>query len=204
MTDLTCQASLTNATTAHNFTSDPFLEFKPQFAHSLPVQLLMTGVVLTLATTLLIQLCFTWQYHWPLARINWTLQFTAVCTLLINIVAIMFVTLTTLDAKSTQWPYMFDYVAIDVPRVGFWSIPEIAAWYVMEACTSALASVSCLKNRFHHNCLRPVSDHSHTVPNIPIPLQTRSAPRFPSSWTTRHCCKHYDTPTNICIFFLLS
>jgi hypothetical protein len=104
----------------------------------------MTGVVLTLTTTLLIQLCFTWQYHWPLARINWILQFTGVCTLLINILAIMFVVLTALMQTSKQWPYMFEYIAIDVPR-GSWSIPETAAWYVMEACTSALASVSPLR-----------------------------------------------------------
>ena len=56
--------------------------------------------------------------------------------------AIMFVVLNALAAKSKEWPYMFEYVAIDVPRIGYWSVPEIAAWYVMEACTSALASVS--------------------------------------------------------------
>ncbi|KAF8511523.1 hypothetical protein JB92DRAFT_2934067 [Gautieria morchelliformis] len=135
-------ANQTNASTSANFTSDPFLQYQPQFAHSLPAQLLMTGVVLTLTTTLLIQLCFTWQYHWPLARINWILQFTGVCTLLINILAIMFVVLSALMETSKQWPYMFEYIAIDVPRSDSWSIPEIAAWYVMEACTSALASIT--------------------------------------------------------------
>lgn len=124
--------------------SDPYLQYQPHFARSLPVQLLLTGVVLTLTTTLLVQLFFTWQYHWPLARINWMLQFTGVCTLLLNITSILYVVLAALAEKSKQWPYMFEYVAIDVPRVGSWTTPEIAAWYVMEAATSALASVSSI------------------------------------------------------------
>ncbi|KAF8514648.1 hypothetical protein BU17DRAFT_52449, partial [Hysterangium stoloniferum] len=123
-------------------TSDPFLFFQPHFARSLPIQLLITGIVLTLTTTLLIQLCFTWQYHWPLARINWTLQFTGTCTLLINTIAILYVVLTALSQKSKEWPYMFEYIAIDVPLLTSWDIPEIAIWYVMEAATSALVSMT--------------------------------------------------------------
>lgn len=128
-------------------TADPFLQYQPQFSHSLPVQLLITGIVLALTAVLLIHLCFTWQYHWPLARVNWTLQFTGGCTLLINIMAILYVVLTALAATSRQWPYMFEYVAIDVPRLSFWSIPEIAAWYVMEAATTVLVCVSSFSEK---------------------------------------------------------
>ncbi|KAF8584304.1 hypothetical protein K439DRAFT_1660817 [Ramaria rubella] len=134
----------TNASSSNEtgYASDPFLQYQPHFSLSLPVQLLFGGIVLTLTTTLLIQLCFTWQYHWPLARVNWILQFTAVCTLLLNIMANLYVVLTALAEKSKQWPYMFEYVAIDVPRVSAWTTPEVAAWYVMEAGTSALASIT--------------------------------------------------------------
>lgn len=38
--------------------------------------------------------------------------------------------------------YMFEYIAIDVPRISTWTIPEIAAWYVMEATTSALVAIT--------------------------------------------------------------
>ncbi|GJJ08604.1 hypothetical protein Clacol_002823 [Clathrus columnatus] len=56
--------------------------------------------------------------------------------------AILYVVLMALAATSRQWPYMFEYVAIDVPRLSLWTIPEIAAWYVMEAATSALVSIT--------------------------------------------------------------
>lgn len=56
--------------------------------------------------------------------------------------AILYVVLTALAATSRQWPYMFEYVAIDVPRLSLWSIRDIAAWYVMEAATSVLVSTT--------------------------------------------------------------
>lgn len=144
-----------------NITSDPFLMYQPHFARSLPVQLLITGIVLTLTTTLLIHLCFTWQYHWPLARINWILQFTGACTLLFNIAAYLYVVLTALSNKSKEWPYMFEYVAIDVPRLSSWSIPEIAAWYAMEATTEALVAVSRPNCCLGQPILMFINDRSH-------------------------------------------
>jgi len=118
------------------------LDFQPHFARSLPVQLLIGGIVLTLSFILLVHLCFTWQYHWPLGRINWILQFTGACSLLLNVTFILWIVLTALSEKSREWPYMFEYIAIDVPRISSWSIPEIVAWFVMEAATSALVAVS--------------------------------------------------------------
>jgi hypothetical protein len=64
------------------YDSDPILQFRPTFVESLPVQILLTGVVLTLVVILLLHLLFTTQYHWPLAHVNYMLQLTGVVTLL--------------------------------------------------------------------------------------------------------------------------
>ena len=59
---------------SRSFSDDPILQFRPSFACSLPIQILMIGIVLTLTSVLLIHLVFTGQYHWPLAPVNYALQ----------------------------------------------------------------------------------------------------------------------------------
>ncbi len=39
--------------------NDPYLEFQPAFAYSLPIQILLTGITLTLLVILLIHLLCT-------------------------------------------------------------------------------------------------------------------------------------------------
>lgn len=138
------------ATAEHvaRFETDPYLQFRPVFARSLPVQILLTGVVLTLTAVLFIHLMFTAQYHWPLAPVNYVLQLSGVTTLLISLVATIHVVLSATMAQSERWPYMLDYIAVNVPppldtdvSVRSWSMAERATWLVMNASVSGLIQV---------------------------------------------------------------
>jgi hypothetical protein len=113
----------------------------------MPVQALFIGVVITLMGVLLGHLIFTAQYHWPLARTNFALQIASVVTLIISQVALMVVVFHDTQARSSEWPYMFEYVAIDVPPFNWketnaWTPPEIAAWQFMSALTGGIVQVT--------------------------------------------------------------
>lgn len=121
--------------------------YRPPFARSLPVQIMLTGVVLTLVAVLFIHLMFTAQYHWPLAPVNYVLQLSGVTTLLISLIATIHVVLSATFAESERWPYMLSYIAVNVPPLDLesssdtWSVAERATWLVMNACTSGLIQV---------------------------------------------------------------
>lgn len=127
---------------------DPYLQYRPPFARSLPVQILLTGIVLTLVAVLFIHLVFTAQYHWPLAPVNYVLQISGVTTLLISLIATIHVVLSTSFAESERWPYMLSYIAVNVPPLDLapntsdWSVAERATWLVMNASTSGLIQAS--------------------------------------------------------------
>lgn len=121
--------------------SDPYLQYQPHFAFSLPVQILCNGIILTLAAVLLIHLTLTAQYHWPLARLNYVLQLSAVITLCISLIATTIVIFSSVHSDSRGWPYMLDYVAVDIPCDG-WNLTEQILWYTLEALTSGLAHAS--------------------------------------------------------------
>ncbi|KAG5645412.1 hypothetical protein DXG03_006236 [Asterophora parasitica] len=130
------------------FDVDPYLEFRPPFAQSLPVQILLTGVVLTLVAVLFIHLIFTAQYHWPLAPVNYVLQLSGVTTLLISLIATLQVVLSATFSESERWPYMLSYIAVNVPPLDIdlgtdeWNIAERATWLVMNASTSGLIQIT--------------------------------------------------------------
>jgi hypothetical protein len=140
------------------YDSDPILQFRPAFVESLPVQILLTGVVLTLVVVLLLHLLFTAQYHWPLARVNYMLQLTGVVTLLASITATLYVVFSSNIEESQHWPYMLSYLAVGMPNIGSnitetttdptvvyahrWSLAEGATWTVMNATTSVVIQVS--------------------------------------------------------------
>ncbi|KAJ3485606.1 hypothetical protein NLJ89_g11887 [Agrocybe chaxingu] len=130
------------------FVNDPYLAFRPAFARSLPVQIMLTGVVLTLVAVLFIHLMFTAQYHWPLAPVNYVLQLSGVTTLLISLIATIHVVLSATMAESEKWPYMLSYIAVNVPPLDLdnntegWSIAERATWLVMNASTSGLIQIT--------------------------------------------------------------
>ena len=143
-----------NNTTAYG--SDPILQYKPAFVQSLPVQILLIGVVLTLVVVLLLHLLFTAQYHWPLARVNYVLQLTGVMTLLASVLATIYVVFSSTINQSEHWPYMLSYLAVNMPSQNIntnstdptvlyahrWSLAESATWTVMNATTSMVIQVS--------------------------------------------------------------
>ena len=134
------------------FDENPILIKQPAFACSLPVQILLNGIVLALTAVLLFHLLFTAQYHYPLAPLNYLLQLAGVLSLLISLIATLYVVLTSSLKDSREWPYMLTYLAKDVPPSSTnatdlvyaptpWTTAELAAWYAMAATTSGLVQV---------------------------------------------------------------
>ena len=109
--------------------------------------ILLLGITLTLTAVLIIHLIFTAQYHWPLAPVNCILQMSAVTTLLVSCIATLHVVLSSTVNQSMVWPYMLDYVAVDIPPLDDkdsttdWAMGELAAWLLMNATTSGLIQV---------------------------------------------------------------
>jgi len=137
---------LTGLGSCSRYLEDPYLKYRPPFVRSLPVQLLLTGVILTLTVVLLIHLLFTAQYHWPLAPVNYVLQISGVTTLLVSLIATIHVVLSASLEESSHWPYMLSYIAIEVPPSDEdfsegWSTAERTTWAVMTASTSGLVQV---------------------------------------------------------------
>lgn len=122
---------------------DPYLDYQPIYADSLPVQVLLTGICLALNVVLLVHLVFTFKYHWPLARLNYALQFTGVIVLLISMVTTSIVILTFTQQKSRIWPYMFDYIAVEIP-LATWSQGQLVMWYMLKATVSGVVNVCCI------------------------------------------------------------
>lgn len=85
------------------FDSDPYLAYRPSFARSMPIQILLTGVVLTLVAVLFIHLLFTGHYHWSLAPTNYALQMAGVTTLLVSLIWTLHVVLGRASEESAKW-----------------------------------------------------------------------------------------------------
>lgn len=138
-----------------SYPRDPILQYRPPFVQSLPVQILLTGITLTLTAVLLLHLVFTAQYHWPLARANYALQITGVTTLLISLTATIYVIFSVSVQESQHWPYMLNYLAVKMPSANYtanstdptllyqhtWTPLEGATWVVMNATTSVVVQV---------------------------------------------------------------
>ncbi|KAL0065429.1 hypothetical protein AAF712_007493 [Marasmius tenuissimus] len=172
------------------YDEDPYLSYKPPFARSLPVQILVTGVVFTLVSVLFIHLLFTGQYHWPLAPVNYTLQLAGVTTLLISLIATINVVLHQSIAESDEWPYMVSYMAVPVPPTddlenpGEWSSAEKATWAIMTATISVLVQIthiqflgllypSTLEKRLIFSLLGPLAVFSAAMQLVPISASPR-------------------------------
>ncbi|CCA71777.1 hypothetical protein PIIN_05712 [Serendipita indica DSM 11827] len=144
---LTSTATTPTATTTRAvYDQDPYLPWQPAFAYSLPIQVLLTGVILALSTVLLIHLVFTAPYHWPLAKINYSLQLSGVFSLLLSLAITISVILSDVHATSREWPYMFNYVAVQLP-LSNWTNANIGLWYTLDAVTSGLAHALSSKRK---------------------------------------------------------
>jgi len=132
------------------YPSNPYLDYRPVFARSLPVQILVTGITLTLTCILLIQLLFAAPSHIRIAPTNFFLQVSAAVALLAWVIASLVLVLNETVKRSQSWPFMLDYIAIDFPPLinprdrGEWSSGGVVAWLFMNAMVSALTQVSFL------------------------------------------------------------
>jgi hypothetical protein len=151
----------TTTQTATVYDRDPYLDHQPAFAFSLPIQFLLTGVILALSTILLIHLVFTAPYHWPLAKLNYCLQLSGVISLLLSLGITLSVILSSVLETSREWPYMLNYVAVNIPLDG-WSDLDNGWWYTLDAITSGLAHVSSYKRPFG----LPMTDHRYKMTHI--------------------------------------
>lgn len=120
--------------------ADPYLTYRPSFAYSLPVQLLIQGITLTLLVVLLIHLLFTTQYHFPLSRFNYLLQLTGILLVLTNIIISIIATMRVQDKASQRWPYMLDYISVNLPNYD-WTMAETAAWFTLHCACNGLVQV---------------------------------------------------------------
>jgi hypothetical protein len=116
---------------------DPLLAIMPDFAFSMPAQVVVDGVNLALTTMLTIQLLFTMQYHFPLSKKNYALQSCSTVLLLISLAVHLHTVLRTLEHQSHGWPYMFAYIAVQIPpQDGSWTLVQEAFYLLMRALST--------------------------------------------------------------------
>ncbi|WWC90559.1 uncharacterized protein L201_005495 [Kwoniella dendrophila CBS 6074] len=120
---------------------DPYLQYQPTFAYTLPIQLLVNGITFTLLCVLLIHLLFTTQYHYPLAPLNYILQFFSILTVLISVVIKIIVILQHTAKSADIWPYDLDYVAVSIPPPT-WNTGRCAAWFLLQALNNGLSNIT--------------------------------------------------------------
>jgi hypothetical protein len=144
MTGKLCMSFPLSAIDFYSFssTNDPILQYRPHFVRSLPIQILLIGITITLVIILLVHLVFTASYHWALAPVNYSLQVSSVITLLISLIATLHVVLSATVAESMQWPFMLSYISVKVAPFGDeYNLAERVMWLIMNASTSGLVQV---------------------------------------------------------------
>lgn len=137
----------TNLGFPSGYPANPYLYYRPIFARSLPIQILVTGITLTLVAVLLIQLIFSAPSHLRIARTNFFLQVSSALSLLAWELASLILILNESGEQSQRWPFMLDYIAIDFPPLvdphdrGRWSMAALIAWLFLNAMVSVLTQV---------------------------------------------------------------
>ncbi|GAA5972373.1 hypothetical protein JCM11641_002430 [Rhodosporidiobolus odoratus] len=119
---------------------NPLRAALPAFTYAMPVQLVIQGVTITLLGLLLVHLLFTIRYHAPLSRVNYILQTMATVLSLANVAAQLHIVMNTLIDTGQEWPFMFDYIEVAIPKKS-WSNPKRAAWFFLQGL-NALATHS--------------------------------------------------------------
>lgn len=135
--------------------NDPYLDYRPAFAYSLPAQLLIQGITLTLLAVLLIHILFTTQYHFPLSKWNYSLQLSGILLVLGSIMGSIVVVLNTQSHSSKRWPYMLDYISVHTPPPG-WSNVQRGFWYLLQSFCNCSVHVSEIAYR--SACVRPAKN----------------------------------------------
>lgn len=118
----------------------PYLAFQPAYTYSMPTQMLIYGVVLTLLTVLLVHLIFTARYHYPLAKLNFGLLLTSVVVTEALVCVVIAVVNTALLDKSRGSPFMLEYAEVPAPSDA-WSQGTLIGWYMSQAVITLLTHV---------------------------------------------------------------
>ncbi|CBQ67701.1 conserved hypothetical protein [Sporisorium reilianum SRZ2] len=123
--------------------SDPLLALMPDFAFSMPAQIVVDGINIALISVLLIHLLFTVQYHFPLSRKNFYLQISSSLMLLISLSVTLHIILKRLEDESQRYPFMFPYIGIQLPPGDdSWTKLEEVFFLLMRAITTALIHIT--------------------------------------------------------------
>ena len=123
--------------------SDPLLALMPDFAFSMPAQIVVDGINIALISVLLIHLLFTVQYHFPLSRKNFYLQISSSLMLLISLSVTLHIILKHLGQESQRYPFMFPYIGIQLPPGDdSWSKLQEVFFLLMRAITTALIHIT--------------------------------------------------------------
>ncbi|MBW0525536.1 hypothetical protein O181_065251 [Austropuccinia psidii MF-1] len=121
-----------------NPSNNPLLAYQPAYTYSMPTQLLILGIVLTLLTVLIFHLIFTAKYHYPLAKANFLILLSAVILTQISTLIVVILINHYLFNRSRYWPFMFDYVEVTMPMTDWKPLPLIG-WYIMQSAVTLLA-----------------------------------------------------------------
>ena len=132
---------LESALSSQSPDTDPYLAYRPAFTYSLPVQILIQGITLTLLAVLLIHILFTTQYHFPLSKFNYLLQLSGILLVLGSIMGSLVVVMETQKRASSHWPYMLDYISVITPPSA-WSQQQKGAWYFLQSLCNGMVHVS--------------------------------------------------------------
>ncbi|WVF67483.1 hypothetical protein IAT40_002239 [Kwoniella sp. CBS 6097] len=138
--DMDTQASLEEIT-HYIMEPNPYLQYQPKFAYTLPIQLLVNGITITLLCVLLIHLLFTTQYHYPLAPLNYILQLLSILVVTISVIIKIVVILQHSAHSADIWPFDLDYVAVTIPPMS-WGTGKCAAWFLLQALNNGLSNIT--------------------------------------------------------------
>lgn len=181
-------------TTSTSSNNDPLLAIMPEFVYSMPAQVIVDGITLSLVSVLGIQLLFTAQYHFPFSHKNYSLQLAGVLMLMISIAVHMNSVLNRLHHQSREWPYMFAYIGQQIPpQDGTWSIARQAFYLLLRAVSIALVHVSICENSEPLACILMIivffSAHSHPILDSSVSVCFGSSIDSLDAWPSCTRCK---------------
>lgn len=123
--------------------NDPLLALMPDFAFSMPAQIVVDGINIALISVLIIHLLFTVQYHFPLSRKNFYLQLSSSLMLLISLSVTLHIILDLLKDDSQRYPFMFPYIGVQLPPGDdSWTKVQEVFFLLMRAITTALIHIT--------------------------------------------------------------
>lgn len=135
---------LTDKSTSAVLVSDIILSYRPSLSYSLPLQVLLFTIIFTIILVLCVHLAFTSSTHWSLSPLSFSLQLSASVFFLSTHGAILIMVLKIASQQTLKWPYMFSWVAVEIPPQipPVWSRARVITWCVARTISSALVQVS--------------------------------------------------------------